>query len=432
MGETMTRKRISWLVAIPVVVLGCGSGSGGKQAAPGGDGGSLADAETTTDGATTGDAEAGAPTGDNVAPLIVDDGPPGTASADVPFVSVTICIPGTTTCQTIDHVSVDTGSSGLRIISSVLKSNIALPQQTATTGSSLAECYQYVDGYTWGSVRLADVKLAGEVAAKLPVHIIGDPAFASVPTDCSSSGSAEDTVVDFGANGIIGVNQIVPDCGSYCAAQNPVQTGSYYSCAGGACTAVAVAVANQVSNPIAFFAKDNNGAVLQFPMVAAAGAPTLAGSMIFGIGTAANNGLGSASVLTVDESGNFTTVFNGQTLNTSYIDSVTNALSFNDAAIPQCTANDTSGFFCPTSTVSLTAQNKGLNGVTSSVSFSVANTDSLFGNASYTAFDDLGTPYGSSDNTTFAWGFPFFIGRSVYVAIDGAATPGGKGPYFAY
>jgi hypothetical protein len=428
----MTRKRISWLVAIPVVVLGCGSGSGGKQSATGGDGGSLADAETTTDGATTGDAEAGAPTGDNVAPLIVDDGPPGTASADVPFVSVTICIPGTTTCQTIDHVSVDTGSSGLRIISSVLKSNIALPQQTATTGSSLAECYQYVDGYTWGSIRLADVKLAGEVASKIPVHIIGDPAFASVPTDCSSSGSAEDTVVDFGANGIIGVNQIVPDCGSYCAAQNPVQTGSYYSCTGGACTAVAVAVANQVSNPIAFFAKDNNGAVLQFPMVAAAGAPTLAGSMIFGIGTAANNGLGSATVLTVDESGNFTTVFNGQTLNTSYIDSGTSTLSFNDAAIPQCTANDTSGFFCPTSTVSLTAQNKGLNGVTSSVSFSVANTDSLFGNASYTAFDDLGSPYGSSDNTTFAWGFPFFIGRSVYVAVDGAATPGGKGPYFAY
>ena len=36
------------------------------------------------------------------------------------------------------------------------------------------------------------------------------------------------------------------------------------------------------------------------------------------------------------------------------------------------------------------------------------------------------------DDTTFVWGFPFFIGRSVYVAVDGAATPGGKGPYFAY
>ena len=318
----------------------------------------------------------------------------------------------------------------LRIISSVLKSNIALPQQTATTGNSLAECFQYVDGYTWGSVRLADVKLAAEVAAKIPVHIIGDPAFGSVPTDCSSSGSAEDTVVDFGANGIIGVNQIVPDCGAYCAGQNPVQTGSYYSCVGSTCTAVAVAIANQVSNPIAFFQKDNNGAVLQFPTVAETGAAKLAGSMIFGIGTAPNNGLGSASVLTVDASGNFTTVFNGQTFATSYIDSGTNALSFNDSSIPQCTSNLSSGFYCPTTTLSLMAQNKGQNNVTSAVTFSVANTDTLFGNASDAAFDDLADP--GVDGNTFAWGFPFFIGRSVYVAIDGAATPGGKGPYFAY
>jgi hypothetical protein len=427
----MTRSPLSWLVAIPIVAFGCGGGdSAGKQPAQGGDAGSGDDAEMTTDGGTTGDGSS--TSGDNVTPLIVDDGPPGTDSVDVAFVSVTLCIPGTTTCQTIDHVSVDTGSSGLRIISSVLPGSFSLPQQTATTGSSLAECFQYEDGYVWGSVRLADVKIAGEIAAKIPVNLIGDPAFPSVPTDCSSSGASEDTVVDFGAKGIIGINQIVPDCGSYCAATSPVETGSYYSCTGSTCAAVAVAVANQVSNPIAFFEKDSNGAVLEFPTVPATGAKTLAGSLIFGIGTASNNGLGSASVLTVDSNGNFTTVFNGQTLDTSYIDSGTNALSFNDSAIPACTSNAASGFFCPTSTVNLTAQNTGRNNVTSSVSFSVANTDALFGNDSYTAFDDLGTPYGTSDNTTFAWGFPFFIGRNVYVAVDGAATPGGKGPYVAY
>jgi hypothetical protein len=191
-----------------------------------------------------------------------------------------------------------------------------------------------------------------------------------------------------------------------------------------------VAVADQVPNPIAFFAKDSNGAVLQFPTVAAAGAKTLAGSLIFGIGTAPNNGLGSASVLTVDSDGNFTTIFNGQTLSTSFIDSGTNSLSFNDTAIPQCTSNEAGGFFCPTSTLSLMAENKGQNGVTSTVSFSVANTDTLFGNASYTVFDDLAGP--GVDNTSFDWGFPFFLGRSVYVAVDGATTPGGKGPYFAY
>jgi hypothetical protein len=421
----MTRSRIYWLAAIPLLAFGCGGG--GNHSASGGDGGSGDDADYTADGEASGDASSA---GDNVAALVVDDGPTGTSSVDVPFVSVTICIPGTSTCQTIDHITVDTGSSGLRIISSVLSSNMVLPQATATTGSSLAECFQFDDGYTWGSVRTADVKVAGEVAVKIPFQLMGDTAFSTVPSDCSSSGSAEDTVVDFGAKGIIGINQIVPDCGDYCAGQDPVQTGSYYSCTGSTCTAVAVATADQVANPIAFFEKDNNGAVMQFPMVPAMGAKTVSGSLIFGIGTAPNNALGSASVLTVDQDGNFTTIFNNQTFTTSFIDSGTNALSFDDAAIPQCTSVEAGGFSCPASILSLMAQNKGQNGVTSTVSFSVANTDALFGNASYTVFDDLAEP--GIDSNSFDWGFPFFLGRSVYVAVDGAATPGGKGPYFAY
>jgi hypothetical protein len=81
-------------------------------------------------------------------------------------------------------------------------------------------------------------------------------------------------------------------------------------------------------------------------------------------------------------------------------------------------------------TLSLTAQNKGLNGTTTAIMFSVANTDTLFGNGSNAAFDDLATT--GIDNNSFDWGLPFFIGRSVYVALQGAATPGGRGPYFAY
>jgi len=46
-----------------------------------------------------------------------------------------------------------------------------------------------------------------------------------------------------------------------------------------------------------------------------------------------------------------------------------------------------------------------------------------------TVFSDLGGP---GDANSFAWGFPFFLGRSVYVAVAGASTPGGAGPYFAY
>jgi hypothetical protein len=190
-----------------------------------------------------------------------------------------------------------------------------------------------------------------------------------------------------------------------------------------------VAVAAQVSNPIAFFAQDTNGAIMQFGTVPANGAATLAGSLIFGIGTQSNNALGSAKVLTLDDYGNFSTSFNGATFSTSYTDSGTNTLSFNDSSIPACTDQEASGFDCPTSTVSLMATNTGANSVSAPVSFSVESADTLFG-TNNTAFDDLATP--GVDNNTFAWGFPFFIGRSVYMALDGATTSGGAGPYVAY
>jgi hypothetical protein len=390
---------------LSIVAIGCSGADGGS---------------TTSDGGTA--------AGDNVAPLIVDDGPTGGGgSVNVPFVTVTLCVPGTTQCQTIDHVTVDSGSSGMRVVASVL--TLALPQVDATTGDSLVECLQFDDGYTWGSVRTADVKISGETAAHIPIQLIGDPAFTSVPSDCSSSGPSENTVMTFGSNGLIGINQIVPDCGEPCTT-SPALTGQYYSCAGTACSAVPVAAPDQISNPIAFFAgQDTNGAVMQFPGVPASGAATLAGSLIFGIGTRSNNGLGTAKVQTLDDDGNFSTSFDGATFATSYVDSGTNTFSFNDGSIPPCTDASAMGFDCPTSTVSLMATNSGSNSVMATVSFSVANADTLFA-TNNTAFDNLATP--GVDNNTFAWGFPFFIGRSVYIALDGAMTPGGAGPYVGY
>ncbi len=58
-----------------------------------------------------------------------------------PFVTITVCAPAApTNCQTIDHILVDTGSSGLRIISSALSSALALSQQTDAGGDAVAEC----------------------------------------------------------------------------------------------------------------------------------------------------------------------------------------------------------------------------------------------------------------------------------------------------
>src|SRR6201999_672937 len=97
----------------------------------------------------------------NVQPLIVDAGPEPQAfvTANEAFTTVTVCVPGTTVCQTIDHVLVDTGSSGLRLLSGVL--TISLPPSNDTGGNPLDECLVFVDGFVWGPVASADITIAG-------------------------------------------------------------------------------------------------------------------------------------------------------------------------------------------------------------------------------------------------------------------------------
>jgi hypothetical protein len=72
------------------------------------------------------------------------------------------------------------------------------------------------------------------------------------------------------------------------------------------------------------------------------------------------------------------------------------------------------------------------NGASTTVNFSIANAATLFaGNQDIAAFVNLGAP--QIDNTSFDWGLPFFYGRNVYAAIEGARTPGGPtGPYVAF
>jgi len=154
--------------------------------------------------------------GSNVATAVVDGGPTND-SVNTLFVSVTVCVPGSTSnCQTINNVEVDTASYGLRILSSVL--TVSLPVQTVSSGASLLECTNFVQGYSWGPVALATVQIAGESAASVPVQVIGDPNFTNVPDDCTAIGNAVDTVADFGANAILGVGPFIQDCGSGCAA----------------------------------------------------------------------------------------------------------------------------------------------------------------------------------------------------------------------
>jgi hypothetical protein len=379
-----------------------------------------------------------APPSNNVVSVTVDAGPSGlaanTADVDTLFTSVTICSPGSTTmCQTIDHIQVDTGSYGLRIISSVLATTLTLPQETdAVSGQPVVECTQFADGYSWGPIKRADMQISSESAANIAVQVIGDPAYPVVPTDCSSSGSQEDTVSTFGANGILGIGPFVEDCGAVCAAQ--VVAGTYYICATGQanCQGTALGETQQVSNPVAFFAADNNGTIVELPAVAAAGQATVTGSLVFGIDTQSNNALGMATVLPTDDVGDIVVNYKNTSLPHSYIDSGSNAYYFADPSIATCPSSSSAPqFFCPPSNLNLSASLMGNGSGSTNVAFSIDNADNLLNaNPTFSAFNNIGAP--NPDAMSFDLGLPFFFGRNVYTAIAGRNTSGGLGPYFAY
>ena len=387
-----------------------------------------------------------ASTGANVTQITVDGGPTAAAGDfNIPFISVTLCAPGSTTnCQTIDHVEVDTGSYGLRIISSAISPSLlaALPMETTPTlNVPIVECTIFGDGFTWGSMRKADLQIASEKASSIPMQVIGDADFPNIPTDCSNTGASEDTVADFGANGILGVGPFVQDCGDTCA-NGTTEPIIYYACAtgGGTCNATQVPLAEQASNPVASFTTDNNGVIVELPAIADGGSGTITGSLVFGIGTESNNGLGSATVLTTDNVyGYITTTYKNTQYTESFLDSGSNLIFLNDSTITTCTIGSSTSstvgnntFFCPTSELTLTAVNQGQNGTQSSVTFKIGDAQTELGNNSFVAFENLGAPAFAGQNLTFDFGLPFFYGRHVFTAIDGMNTSGGTGPYFAY
>jgi hypothetical protein len=169
--------------------------------------------------------------GGNVQAISVNSGPDGNY-ANGAFTSVTVCVPGTSTCQTISGVLVDTGSAGLRLLSSAL--TISLPQQKASDGDPVVECLPFVNGYTWGPVATADLQISGEKASSLPIQVLSDSDFRA-PTACASIGPSEDTLTALGANGILGVGTLAQDCGAECALLGPSNPGLYYECPTSGC-----------------------------------------------------------------------------------------------------------------------------------------------------------------------------------------------------
>jgi hypothetical protein len=380
------------------------------------------------------------PTPANEVAVIVDAGP-NNSSVNTLYTTVTVCVPGSTTsCQTIDHIQVDTGSYGLRLLAPVLMT-LSLPVTTASDGNSLVECTQFVDGYSWGPIALADIQVGEEAASSVPVQVIGSSTFAAVPANCSATGTAEDTVAAFGANGILGIGVFEQDCGPNCAPSTTVDNsanGFYYSCtAASVCVGTTVALNSQVLNPIRLFTTDNDGSILVLPSVAAPGTTTLTGSLIFGIDTQSNNASGTETILAVDGIGDFTTVFNSQTLTQSFLDSGTNGIFFDDAALTLCADANFKGFYCPAGSQSFTATLMGTNNTSIAETFTVDNAQILAtNNQTFSVLPTLAGTFSTATSTntsnTFDWGLPFFYGRRVFTAIENQRTAVGTGPYVAF
>ena len=392
----------------------------------------------------------------NSTSLVVDSGPAQNAT-NLAFVSVRVCVPGTTTCGTVDHIQVDTGSEGLRILQSALPASVSLPSLTDSSGNTINNCVSFLDtSYLWGPVQEADVKIAGEVGGAALLQLISS-SNSGIPTACTNGGTInENTPTLLGANGILGVGPEPTDCifagsdfcdGSVSSTVPPI----YFSCPSGGCgtsdSPVMESGVNQVVNPVVLFNTDANGVAINFPPVAST-ASTLAGTLTFGISTESNNTLGAtATIFTMDGCGTFITVFDNQTLvnNTScngpgsFIDSGSNALYFpvpsGTTTLPTCPSStsvgDLSSFYCPTTVQSLSATDQDPNfGTQATVNFSVDNAENLFtNNPTDSVFGTLG---GTNTGGGFDWGLPFFFGRTVYTAIDGQVVSTTTGPFWAF
>lgn len=371
----------------------------------------------------------------NVLPLAVHLDSAVTTN-NIPTVSVTLCVPGYTDsahCQTIPDMLVDTGASGLRVVASVLTPALqqALVPETAN-GGNVAECLQYVESAVWGSVSQADVWLGtdpttgtpaagAEYAKSVPIHIMGSSNVPSAPSSCSSTGPVQDTVAAFGSNGTIGVSPAVLD-------GEPL----YYTCSATSCTQATLPSSAQIPNPVGRLPVDNNGVVLQVNALSSGNAQASgSGSLILGIGTETNNQLASTTKIDYVNSGygmndiKFQVGSNSsKTLNSNYydaFDSGTNWLVFPSLS-GLSSVSSSSGLFTPSSPTQVAMTVTDANGtVTSGYSFTVAKYSNTTLNS-----DAALSQIGGEDSIVLI-GFPYFYGKTLYFAMDGAQVTGANG-----
>lgn len=350
------------------------------------------------------------------------------------FGSVTICKPNTATtdnnnnnCTTIDNVLFDTGSVGLRLFSSAIPSNFALPNSVDSQNNKYAQCMQFASGNTWGTVHNADIKMNGEIANNIPIQIIGNSQV-SIPQSCSSIGKSFQLASDLGANGIMGIGLFKQDCGRAC--ETVVNNTLYYKCSPTGCVNTTIPVSQQVQNPVSKFATNNNGTIIVLNDVPDTGAPSTTGILYFGIGTQTNN-TKNLSVVKTNSRGLINITYNGKVFNESFLDSGSSITTFTDSSLKPCRI--LTDYFCPDSQMNLPILVSSFDNSSSINSvIKVANAENLLNRTNRVVFNNV---VGNNDvfsNNTIDLGLSFFLGKTVATGLEGTTSNLGSGTYFAF
>jgi hypothetical protein len=429
--QTMnTAKKTGWLIAVlaTITLAACGGGDAsstdiGWDAKP-----------DWSIGANNPGTSPVPSTSDNVVPVRVNR---SMGNVNTLLVSIKVCIPGKRNpaqCATIDNMLVDTGSTGVRIGAWAIPSlaPLLLTQAGATDDklgtSPISQCMPFASGYTWGSVKRADILIGNKTASNLPIQLISDGAYAA-PADCIAYGGADlGNVAMLGANGIVGISNFTGD--SLDALTKAVPGLYYYCLSRNNCISTRMEASKEVTNPVALFASDSNGTVIRLPALPSGGQASVDGQLVFGVSTQQNNMLpANAKVFAIDKYGTFTTQYQGRVMNRSAIDSGTNHYAFQDDTIATMASSE---WYTPASTLNLSATMESTDGTGEplAVPFSIDNAASLFATG-YAAYDTVGAYFAGQSNM-FLWGLPFFYGRDVYTVIGNAKIGQRTGPFVAF
>lgn len=355
------------------------------------------------------------PSASNVTQVIAGSGYNG-QGANTPYITVTVCVPNTTTCQTLDSILLDTGSVGLKIDQSQMTVSLPAILQTGTN-LPFSVCNLYGSGYAFATANYADVYIAGEKASNIPVQVIDDSSSQSgVPTSCSNQGQP----IDFsssGARGIIGVNPIINVANST-NIDYVYNNGSYEETTSG------IPVQYFNVNPVGYFVSDNNGEIISLPAATANTNTNLVGTITFGLNTESNNSVPNGVSSVLGDPNNFIGEFKATTQGVTYdsmFDSGTNTWLFYDASIAVCPTGD----YCPSSAVTWQSTINSYNNTSNPISINA--TIEAPGNNAIMPFWGYQSSSGSG-----LYGLPFYYGKTVYLGFVGYQTSMGAGPTWGF